>query len=932
MNLTGRASEIAQLESMLDDAADVGRCLLLTGPPGVGKSALLAHVASVAESRMMTVVRLAGSDIESTVPFAGLRHLISTVYGRREILATSQRAALEGAEAPTAGPINLYLVGLAVLNLLEDRAAATPLVLVADDVQWFDEPSSLVLSFVAQRLHDGIVLIASCDDDNPLWRAGMPRLEIVSLGSQEAASILNERAPTLSDSDRASVLRHSEGNPLALVELSADDRHSGVGPPTLEAVSITERLEGRFAARARALPSATQSALLVVALNRGGSLEETLAAAERLNPQTSVLAALRIAHRSRLVALGERTLSFAHPLIRSAILQAAGDDQRRAVHAALATAMADEPDRAVWHAAAGAAMPDEDLACRLEALASQARQRGAVSIALKALTLAANLSESPEACADRLITAVEIAHELGRTDETERLLRAALALVRAPRQLQRLRRLDGRLDLTDEGTVRRMVALAHRLSEDGGLEATAEVLLHAAISRQQLGGGHVQQEKVAAAADRLELEHDDARIIAIYGLGSPTIRREQVLAAALDQTPLSLAATNRDGIGGLEDMHLYGLALASCGEGQLAMNFQTAAIEGLQTTGRRGRLSRASRPCAVTSMELGNWILAVISADACTQALRDTRGAPRSARLSRDRSLDDAVTKSVLATLAAYRGDTTRVQSLAAAAEQILAPLSAPFAQASLERALTAESLTAGRFDEALDHAARVVEMDDSSHLSHRRSFLMDIADAALLGGDTDRARAWTPSPPWGEETKRTMSYVCAVLSDGDPEVEFLAAVEALRGQPIFIRSRVALAFGTWLHGQRRISDARPLLRTAGEGFALIGAVPWAARAAEQLRAGGEHVADSACEPFGGLTAQEIQIARHAADGHTNSAIASRLFLSHRAVGSHLYDIFLKLEISSRAEIALALEDLGLTRFPADPPRCGGVEYTHSGE
>ncbi|WP_250005137.1 response regulator transcription factor [Actinoplanes sp. M2I2] len=85
-----------------------------------------------------------------------------------------------------------------------------------------------------------------------------------------------------------------------------------------------------------------------------------------------------------------------------------------------------------------------------------------------------------------------------------------------------------------------------------------------------------------------------------------------------------------------------------------------------------------------------------------------------------------------------------------------------------------------------------------------------------------------------------------------------------------------------------------------------MGADPWLARTITELRATGYRPA-AAEQPAATLTPQEYEIARLAAGGLTNKQIADRLYLSHRTVGAHLYRIFPKLGISSRAGLRDAL-------------------------
>ena len=118
-----------------------------------------------------------------------------------------------------------------------------------------------------------------------------------------------------------------------------------------------------------------------------------------------------------------------------------------------------------------------------------------------------------------------------------------------------------------------------------------------------------------------------------------------------------------------------------------------------------------------------------------------------------------------------------------------------------------------------------------------------------------------------------------------------------------FLRARTRLSYGRWLRRQRRSADSRAPLRTAINLFDALGATRWSERARQELRASGEQIGPRVPDARDRLTAQELQIAQLAAHGLSNREIGERLFLSHRTIGSHLYRIFPKLGITSRAQL-----------------------------
>jgi DNA-binding NarL/FixJ family response regulator len=142
------------------------------------------------------------------------------------------------------------------------------------------------------------------------------------------------------------------------------------------------------------------------------------------------------------------------------------------------------------------------------------------------------------------------------------------------------------------------------------------------------------------------------------------------------------------------------------------------------------------------------------------------------------------------------------------------------------------------------------------------------------------------------------------MLATDDAQAQFEAAFDAgLAGWPLH-RARLQLAYGMWLRRRQQAGDARAPLRAARDTFDALGADAWAERARRELRAAGERSGQPAWRALDLLAPQELQIARLAAEGLSNREIGQQLYLSHRTVSNHLYRIFPKLGITSRAELA----------------------------
>jgi hypothetical protein len=343
--LLGRLEEQSLLTSLLDDVATRGQALVLRGDPGIGKSRLLSMCERTARERGMAVLSTTGVRSEAHLPFAGLHQLLRPVRDRVSELRDVQRAALDAAFGLTdeAAPEH-FRIAMAALDLVSEAASEAPVLLVVDDAQWLDPPTSDVLAFVARRIEsDPIVLLAAIRDGYPsaLGDAGLPELRLAGLDDATAGALLDASAPRLPLASRSRVLREAAGNPLALLELPAvpGEREDEQGLPG--GLPLSDRLERAFAARVSDLPDATRLVMLVAALNDSDALSEILAAGSAVVGAVLDLDVVAPADEAGVVESDLQTLRFLHPLMRSAIAQSAAPEERRRAHAALATVLAD---------------------------------------------------------------------------------------------------------------------------------------------------------------------------------------------------------------------------------------------------------------------------------------------------------------------------------------------------------------------------------------------------------------------------------------------------------------------------------------------------------------------------------------------------------------------------------------------------------------
>jgi DNA-binding CsgD family transcriptional regulator len=900
--LLGREAEIGVLATALDQVADKGSALVLSGAPGIGKSRLLEETAAAAQDRGMAVLRTTGVESEAQIPFSGLHQLLRPVRHRASDLLPGQRAALDAAFGLSDGaPPELFVIAMAVLDLLSEVAAEAPLLVIAEDAHWLDRSSAEVLAFVARRLEsDQILLLAAIRNGypTPLGDTGLSELHLEALDPTTATSLLALTAQDLPQPARERILDEAAGNPLALIELplaGADLRPDGQVPAL---VPLTERLERTFAARVSDQPPKTRLLLLAAALNDTDDLGEALRAGSLLAGEELDLDQLEPANAAAIVEVDLRTIRFRHPLVRSAVNQNATLSERRRAHEALAEVLAGEPDRRVWHRAALVSGEHEEVAVELEEAAARARRRGAIRVAVNALRRAGELS-GKETGSRRLLAAASLAFELGRPDLVVPLVHEVGSFELGPLETARITWLEEMattLPLGEEARFGELIAAAERAGEAGDQELRIDLLWLVASRSWWVDPGPEARRMLIEAADRLGgADAEDPRVFSIHAYADPYAHAPEVLARL------------RAAAGGRRDTEMarhFGPAALVVGAFDLGVDFLAAAIDGLRDEGRLGHLPRMLTLYSSMAARLGDWD-AAIPAAAEARALAEELGEAHW----------EAAANTVISLIAGMRGDEAAAEQIAAEAEQVASADGANITVAFAQFGPVLAHLGAGRHADALAAAGRLFEPTDPAYHPFICSWLIaDLAEAALHLGRIEEGRervaqvaAATGDDP-GTWLAIGLGHAQALLADDDEaEERFERAMALDLARWPFQRARIELAYGQWLRRRRRIADSRSPLRNARDAFDRLGCEAWGNRARRELRASGESSRRRVPEARDQLTAQELQIAQLAAEGLSNREIGQKLFVSHRTVGTHLYRIFPKLGISARGELASAL-------------------------
>jgi DNA-binding CsgD family transcriptional regulator len=697
---------------------------------------------------------------------------------------------------------------------------------------------------------------------------------------------------------RDRLLAETRGNPLALLELprglSPAELAGGFAPP---GAPLAGRIEASFLQRLEPLPADTRRLLLTAAADPVGDAALLWRACDRLGISAKSAA---LAEAAGLISLGDR-VTFAHPLVRSAVYRAASPAERRDAHRGLAEGIEPglDPDRRAWHRAQAAAGPDEDVAAELERSADRAQARGGLAAAAAFLERAAELTAAPAHRTERALAAAQAKHQAGAAEDALGLL--AIAEMGPLDELQRARaeRLRAQLAFAQRRgsdapplllrAASRLEPVSPELARETYLEA-----LGAALTTGQRASLAQAFEALRASAPP---QGPHAAELLMTGQAAVILEGR---AAATPVLKRALTAFRSEPLSGEDEMH--GLLFACLVAISLwdDESWHVLAIRNVHLARKAGALAilpLALELLAASHVTAGEFNMAqalLEEAGAITEAtgsqslvdgavfLAGSRGVEAEALEQIQRGIQDA----------ADRGEESTITT-------------AEYASAVLYNGLARHEVALAAAQRACEHhpakayAKALIEIVEAASRSGRPKVAADAFDQ-LRESTTVSGTDWA----LGIEARSR-----ALLSDDeDAEPPYREAIERLaRTRARMELGRAHLLYGEWLRRRRRRLDAREQLRVAHEMFATMGAEAFADRAARELLATGETARKRNREARDELTAQEANIARLASAGLSNPEIGARLFISPRTVEYHLHKVFSKLEISSRGQLALAL-------------------------
>lgn len=902
IKLIGRRDEVAVLDGFVAALiAGESRALLLRGEPGVGKTALLDYLVTAATPHCR-VLRCAGVQAEMELAFASLHQLSMPLREYTERLPEVQRTALTIALGEATGPApDRFLVGLAVLNLMSFAATERPLLCVVDDVQWLDQASAQVLTFVARRLVAEAVGVAFGSRPSSTAVSGLPTLVITGLAANDAHTLLTATLTAPMDERvRNQIVAETRGNPLALLELprSMSTYQLAAGPGFRDSSPMVPDVEESFRARIETLPKDSRRLLLLAAAEPTGSAGLLWRAADLLD----------IARDASIPALDaglcefEPKVRFRHPLVRSAAYRAASVREHQQVHRALAEATDRDidPDRRAWHYANAATGPDNEVAGELERSADRARARGGPAAAAAFLERAAALTSTPELRSDRALAAASEKASAGAFDDALELLSSLES--EALTGIQR-----ARADVT-----RARVAFIARHGSDA-----PPLLLKAA---QQLATVD------RAASQGVFLDAIFAAMFAgKFAVGASAI--EVAAAASLTVDGIENGGPTELLLSWLVAHHLHGYAASVPGVRAVMESFKSnpTAWEDLRLlmiastaslfawddssldalTRRHVGLTREIGATSEIPLALSSWVNAQIYlgdvADAAS-VIAELNAATEATGVS--------LAPYAAVCIAAMRGDRDEALRLiegtvaeSAARGEGNGVTNARWLEAQLHNAF-------GDYKRALAAARQAAEFPPE--LGATQWVLPELVEAAVRQGETTQAQAAADrlgviATAIGSDWALGLSMRShGLLSDGDTADRYYrSSLEHLGRTRVRVElARTHLVYGEWLRRERRRGESRTQLRAALELFVELGRGAFAERTRRELNALGDVVGRPV--PRAGdtqLTAQETQVAQLARAGLSNPEIGARLYISARTVQYHLGKVFTKLGITSRTQL-----------------------------
>jgi DNA-binding CsgD family transcriptional regulator len=911
--LVDRELELGSGSQFLTAARAAGAALIVDGPAGIGKSALLRALADGARQDGFEVLSCGGLEGEEQLDYASLSELIAPLVDAGSPgLPAPQRAAIEIALArvePGEMTPDRLAVSLACARLLEVASRFAPLLVIVDDEQWLDGATREVLRLALRgtRTHPVGWLIglrsdepgpAPLDAERALPAEAVMRVRPGPLGRDATSRLVSDRvAGRWSPATVEQIHAASAGNPLTAIEIARElRRRAPPGAPATAPLPLPASLADALRARVASLSDQARGACEAAAILPRASYDVVA-----LLVGDGAATALAEAESAELLVREPGTLTFAHPLLRLAIDEGLTRPRRADLHLRAAAIVRDPVEQAL-HLALGHIDPQGEVAGRAAGAAVTARERNATGVALALLEHALRLTptDDDEARDTRRADLAEALLGAGEYDRAATLLEAWLG--DTARGSARARLLVSRQALEIDRTLEDafLREALDNAASDPQLRAWIELSIAMATGLERNSGRGIEHasrsREIAAEIGDGELE---ATTLALLGMFTSVAGQTGGDALVEDAVRRAPDPTSR------YDMYLQprmAAGLVALWAGRL-----DAAATHLETLARafeRWGVAQYSAFIALHLAELrwrtGEWDRGAVNADAMWRFDAETGGSEPGAR-------DYA-----LGLLLAARGDD--------AAARLAAERGLRASEAIGDRIFALQNRVVLGFVESSlgDHGAVLRWLDpvpaELEDLGVRNPgcypFAPDMLEALVAAGridDAARLVAWLDHAtragdhPWARcIAERGRGLILLARGDHDEAVAQLElALGAHDELPVpHERARALLLLGGAQRRARRRSDAAATLELAIGAFQALGSSNFEARAHDERRRLGLRGEQDE------LTATELLVARLVADGLTNKEVASSLFMSTKTVEANLTRIYRTLGLRSRSELA----------------------------
>ncbi|WFE40476.1 LuxR family transcriptional regulator [Micromonospora sp. WMMD998] len=886
-----------------------GEPVLLDGPSGIGKTALWRALVGRAREAGWRVLPAAPTEAETALPYAALADVLRPLADALPRLPAPQRAAADMVllTGGAAEAVDERAVGAATHTLLDGAVGdATRVLLAVDDAHWLDPPSARALRFALRRLPRWPTVLATRRtgdgasvpvplglDDDPTGRYRPLRVDLPPLAAADLHRIVAARlGGTLGRSLTDRLAREAGGNPLLAIELARAVLRLPRPPGPDEDLPVPSSLRDLLADTLRALPGPSRDAVRLAALLTVPDLRDLAAAGVPAG-------ALDAAEDAGLVVVTPSRVSFAHPRYAAAVRESIPAGARRRLHAVLAGAVFD-PDERARQLARCTVTPDPAVAADLAAAAARQRIRGVPALAAEWYDRAAALTP-PGAAADR--------------------------------DRRRLDAVQCRIDSGDYAVAGRAAEVA--AAELTGADRAEALLLRALVAwcADDLGVAvRVAEEALAAAGPDGRLTgRIHAHLTLFHDAPEPARRHARAAIARLSDRgahrPLLTAALLlfffhevRAGQPARTDLLERALALEAGEPSFLAGSIPAIWWKAVDDHERaRGRLHLMLDRAVARGDD--PWRHEVLTHLGETELLAG-RFAVAGAHIAAARDLGEQlgtglVGESWLAgMLDAHRGRLVEAGSVAAGLRRA-DDVGDPWSRRLHHQLTGLVALFGGDWATAASAYRALADNLDTSGIAEplAQRFEPDWIEACVGAGDLDTAHAVLDRlarrharlpRPWTTLGLARSRALLAGAGGADPTEALAALADARATVPATVlpmdRARCLLVAGRAYRRVRRRREARAALDAAAAEFDALGASAFADRArAERGRLGARTPAPTT------LTATEERVARLAARGQTNRAIADALYISPKTVEANLARVYRKLGIASRAELGAAM-------------------------